>query len=41
MPYNYGVLSDNIALKGILYTKIYMGEVNDTPIYLHLFNTHL
>ena len=31
----YGVLSDNLALKGVLYTKI-----NINGKILHLFNTH-
>ena len=34
--FKYGVLSDNLSQKGILYTKI---QINDT--FLHLFNTHL
>jgi sphingomyelin phosphodiesterase len=34
--FGYGVLSDTLSQKGILYTKI---QINDA--YLHLFNTHL
>ncbi|EGR27641.1 hypothetical protein IMG5_192450 [Ichthyophthirius multifiliis] len=36
LPYKYGILSDNLSMKGVLYTKI---QINDT--HLHLFNTHL
>ena len=32
----YGILSDNLSMKGILYTKI---NINDQT--LHLFNAHL
>ncbi|EAR86064.2 endonuclease/exonuclease/phosphatase family protein (macronuclear) [Tetrahymena thermophila SB210] len=35
-PFKYGVLSDNLSQKGVLYTKI---QANDS--YIHLFNTHL
>ncbi|KRX10020.1 Endonuclease/exonuclease/phosphatase [Pseudocohnilembus persalinus] len=40
--FQYGVLSDNIALKGILYTKILIKQDKQNQnYYLHLFNTHL
>jgi sphingomyelin phosphodiesterase len=35
-PYTYGVLSDSLAEKGILYAKIKLGDN-----YLHLMTTHL
>ncbi|KAL4486458.1 hypothetical protein ABPG72_018412 [Tetrahymena utriculariae] len=35
-PFKYGVLSDNLSQKGVLYTKI---QANDS--FIHLFNTHL
>ena len=34
--FKYGVLSDNLSQKGILYTKISFKDC-----YIHLFNTHL
>ena len=35
-PYHYGVLSDSLSYKGVLYAKIQIGEGR----ILHLFNTH-
>ncbi|EGR34302.1 hypothetical protein IMG5_017300 [Ichthyophthirius multifiliis] len=35
-PFKYGVLSDNLSQKGVLYNKIQIGNT-----YMHLFNTHL
>jgi len=34
--FKYGVLSDNLSMKGVLYTKI---DISDC--WVHLFNTHL
>ena len=36
VPFKYGVITDNMAWKGFLYTKIVYKEC-----YIHLFNTHL
>ena len=35
VPYEYGVFSDSIANKGVLYAKIMIKEET-----MHLFNTH-
>lgn len=35
-PYTYGVFSDSVSNKGVLYTKILIKDM-----VLHLFNTHM
>ncbi len=35
-PYPYGVLSDSLSYKGVLYAKIQVGSGR----FMHLFNTH-
>lgn len=36
-PFSFGILSDALAMKGVLYTKI---QIGDNKIF-HLFNSHL
>jgi sphingomyelin phosphodiesterase len=36
-PFRFGVLSDTLAMKGVLYTRIELEKERT----LHLFNTHL